>query len=316
MFEDLFNFVTTIVTENIGAMVVLFADVITPLIGSLVVLYAIYLAYQMLFDAEKLMVMESLTFIGSLALCTTVAFNTSWYMSSIVPMVLHSGDTISSYLTSSTGGSGGALQETFKTMMVQIESLWDNVSFAVTASWGDSFLMVILLVLVILGYVPFLVVATAYLLVAKVMVGFLLILGPLFIMFAFFPSTRSMFQSWTGQCLNYVLLTIVYPLAFNIFNLTINYVVGGNEEISFASCLMTLILFGCCILISVQIPVLTSSLSGGVGVNGLVGNMGMGIRSVTSTIKDGAGAAKRAGLSTYNGAKSLGDKFKNRIRPG
>ncbi len=136
MFEDLFNFVTTIVTENIGAMVVLFADVITPLIGSLVVLYAIYLAYQMLFDAEKLMVMESLTFIGSLALCTTVAFNTSWYMSSIVPMVLHSGDTISSYLTSSTGGSGGALQETFKTMMVQIESLWDNVSFAVTASWG------------------------------------------------------------------------------------------------------------------------------------------------------------------------------------
>lgn len=41
MFEDLFNFVTTIVTDNIGAMVVIFADVITPLIGSFVNLYAI-----------------------------------------------------------------------------------------------------------------------------------------------------------------------------------------------------------------------------------------------------------------------------------
>ncbi len=48
--------------------------------------------------------------------------------------------------------------------------------------------------LVILGFVPFLAVATAYLLVAKIMVSFLLIIGPLFIMMAFFPSTRSFFQ--------------------------------------------------------------------------------------------------------------------------
>ncbi|WP_254868956.1 hypothetical protein [Vibrio hepatarius] len=34
MFDQLFNFVTTIVTDNIGTMVVLFADVITPLIGA------------------------------------------------------------------------------------------------------------------------------------------------------------------------------------------------------------------------------------------------------------------------------------------
>ncbi len=144
-------------------------------------------------------------------------FNTSWYMSSIVPMVLHSGDTIASYLTSSTGGSGSALQEMFETMLVQIESLWDNVSFGVTASWGDSFLMVILLVLVILGYVPFILVATAYLLIAKVMVGFLLTLGPLFIMFAFFPSTRSMFQSWTSTVLELRSTYYRIPSCFQYF---------------------------------------------------------------------------------------------------
>ncbi|WDZ74344.1 hypothetical protein PWW31_18490 [Vibrio harveyi] len=58
-----------------------------------------------------------------------------------------------------------------------------------------------------------------------------------------------------------------------------------------------------------------SSLSGGVGINGLVSNMGMGMRSLSNAAKGGAGAAKRAGQSAYSGAQSLGDKFKNRIRP-
>ncbi len=316
MFDQLFNFVTTIVTDNIGTMVVRFADVITPLIGASVTLHAIYLAYQMLYDSDNVMIMESLKFIASLALCTTVAFDTSWYMTAIVPMVLNTGNTVANHLTSSTGDSGAALQGMFDTMLLKIESLWDNVSFGIAASWGDSFLMIILLVLVIFGYVPFLLIATAYLLVAKIMVGFLLILGPLFIMFAFFPSTRAMFQSWVGQCLNYVLLTIVYPLAFNVFDLTINDVLGGHENVSFGSCLMTLILFGCCIFISVQIPVMTASLSGGPGINGLVTNMGMGMRSLSDLTTGATNAAKRVRKRTHNGAKFLYDQSKNRIRPG
>ncbi|MDA0385585.1 type IV secretion system protein [Vibrio owensii] len=316
MFEDLFNFVTTIVTNNIGTMVVLFADVITPLIGASVILYAIYLAYQALYDADNMMVMESMKFIGSLALCTTIAFNTSWYISSIVPIILNSGDSIVNHLMPSAGGSGNALQSMFDIMLLQIESLWDNVSFGVTDSWGTSFLMLILLTLVILGYTPFLLIATAYLLVAKVMVSFLLILGPLFIMFAFFPSTRSMFQSWTGQCLNYVLLTIVYPLAFNIFNETINHVVNGKDEISFSSCLITLILFGCCILISVQIPVFTSSLSGGVGINGLVSNFGAGLRGARSAAKGTYNAGKAAKQGGGKVGRAIADKLKNNVKPG
>ncbi|GAB7222903.1 TPA: type IV secretion system protein [Vibrio campbellii] len=315
MFDLLFDFIHQITHQNIASFVGIFTATITPLIGACVVLYAIYLAFQALYDAENMMIMESLKFIASLAFCTTVAFNTTWYLNSIVPMVYYSGDDIASAMLGSTGS--GSLQTMFDTMLEQFTATWNEVNFGMTDSWGKSLFFVLLSLLILLGYIPFLLVATAYLLIAKVMVSFLLILGPLFIMFAFFPSTRDMFKTWTGQCLNYVLLTIVYPIAFNIFTKAIDHILfQGEQEIGLPIALMTIILFACCILISVQIPVFCSSLSGGVGINGLVSNMGMGMRSLSNAAKGGAGAAKRAGQSTYNGAKSLGDKFKNRIRPG
>jgi type IV secretion system protein VirB6 len=100
-----------------------------------------------------------------------------------------------------------------------------------------------------------------------------------------------------------------------MFSTTLDSVID-TDSINLPSALMTFILFFVFILLSVQIPVLSSSLSGGVGINGLVSNMGMGMRSLSNAAKGGAGAAKRAGQSAYSGAQSLGDKFKNRIRPG
>ena len=315
MFDLLFDFVHQITQQNIASFVAVFAATITPLIGACVVLYAIYLAFQALYDAENMMIMESVKVIGSLALCTTVAFNTSWYLSSIVPMVYYSGDDISNALLGSTGS--GSLQTMFETMLRQFNAVWNQANFGLTDSWSRSILFLFSACLILLGYMPFLLVATSYLLIAKIMVSFLLILGPLFIMFAFFPSTRSMFKTWTGQCFNYVLLTIVYPLAFSIFTQAINYIVfSGEDKLTLSSIFIMFILFGCCILISVQIPVFCSSLSGGVGINGLVSNMGMGVRSLSELANGGAGATKRAGQSTYSIGKSLYDHTKNRIRPG
>ncbi|WP_045384396.1 type IV secretion system protein [Vibrio campbellii] len=318
MFDTLFSFVESVVLNNISSMVGLFADVITPLIGSCVTLYAIYLAFQALYDAENMMIMESLKFIGSLALCTTVAFNTSWYLASIVPMVLNTGDSIANILLG-TGGTS-SIQAIFDSLVTTISELWSSIDVSLVdgTTWIDAALVLSFCVLIILGGLPFLGVATAYLLVAKVMVGFLLILGPLFVMFAFFPSTRSMFQSWTGQCLNYILLSILYPIAFSMFQTTLDIVLGDtlNGEMDIITNLMTFILFFVFVVLSVQIPVFCSSLSGGVGINGLVSNMGMGMRSLSNAAKGSAGAATKAGKSTYSGAQSLGDKFKNRIRPG
>lgn len=321
MFDDLFQLIDTLVLDNISNLVGVFSATITPLIGACVILYALWLAWQSLYDAENMLIMESMKFIGSLALCTTIAFSTSWYLSSIVPIILYTGDDISGVLLNNTGV--GAVQSMFDNIFDSVERTYSSIdiSFTSGASWSDAILKLIICLLIIVGGLVFISIATAYLMVAKIMVGFLLIIGPLYIMFAFFPSTRSMFQAWTGQCLNYTLLSILFPIAFNMFNIAINTVVFGNDIGLFLACLLFVCFFVFCVL-SVQIPTFCSSLTGGVGINGLVGNMGAGARTMGAAGKaagkySGANAAGRwAGNKAKTGAKNLLDKAKNNIKPG
>lgn len=290
-----------------------FGSVIAPLIGGAVVIYAIYLAFQSLYDSQNMLIMESIKFIGSLALCCFLAFNTSWYLSHIVPFVYHSGDTIAGSILGGGSSGGSALQAMFDDMFVKIETLFKSIDFEITSSksWVDTILKLTMVILVCMGYLPFIGIATAYLIVAKVMVGFLLIIGSLFIMFAFFPSTRNMFMAWTGQCLNYILLSILYPLAFTMFDSTIEHVLSSGS-ITLVECFFTVILFAVCILISVQIPTFCSSLTGGVGINGLVSHIGQGAMLSAQSAKLGALGLKGA----WNKGKSLAHKSKNNITPG
>lgn len=317
MFETLFTFIDQIVTLNIGNMVGVFSSTIAPLLGACVILYAIYLAYQSLYEPENLVIMESMKFIGSLAVVTFLSFNTVWYMDNIVPAVLGSGDQIAQALLGSPAGGGASLQMMFDTMLSQINSIWGGVVLEVLEpdTWLDGILSVGLVVLIILGFVPFLAIATSYLLVAKVMVSFLLIIGPLFIMMSFFPSTRSFFQAWTGQCFNYTLLSIMYPLAFTMFTQVLDATVFA-ASLSMSTHLMTIIVFAVLILLSVQIPTFCSTLSGGIGISGLTGGIMGGVGGIISMITGGVKGAKMAN----NGRKTLDNYIRNKgkgtIKPG
>lgn len=315
MFEKLFDLIDTIVLSNISSMVSIFTATITPLLGACVVLYAVYLAYQALYDTENMMFMESMKFIGSLALCTTLALSTSWYLDRIVPIILHSGDNIASALLGNDGTN--AVQSMFDGISANIKHIWENAPFDFWegSTWIAFALSVLICVLILLGGLPFLGIATAYLIVAKVMVGFLLILGPLFIMFAFFPSTRSMFRSWTGQCLNYVLLSIIYPIAFGMFDATLTTLAPENG-VKLVNVMMIFILFFVFIVLSVQIPVFTSSLSGGVGINGLVSNMGAGLRGAGRMAKGTYNAGKAVKQGGGKLGRAMADKLKNNVKPG
>jgi type IV secretion system protein VirB6 len=311
MFENVFNFVDDIVFKNVGTLVPTFMDTISPLIGSCVVLYALWLAWQSLYDAENMMIMESMKFIGSLALCTTIAFSASWYIDSIVPIIYYSGDDIASKMLNYPSISN-ALDEITISFVERIEFIYNSVEVEIFEgeTWKALLLSILLIIILLIGFIPFLVVSSLYLIAAKVMVGFLLIIGPLYIMFAFFPSTRNMFQSWTGLCLNYTLLILTYSIGFSIFTLLID--AATPENLSMKNCIFTLILLAVCTSISTQIPAFCSSLTGGVGINGLVGSMGAGARTMGAAGK----AAGWAGNKVKTGAKNLLDKTKNNIKPG
>ncbi|WP_390241205.1 type IV secretion system protein [Vibrio sp. R78045] len=302
MFERLFQFIDTAVVSNITNMVGIFATTITPLLGACVGLYIVYVAYEIILDTQKVIYTEVIKTIGSLSICTFVALNTAWFMAHVVPAVLYAGDDIANALLGTDSASGGSsLQEMYEVMIDSIGGIYSQIDVSVTdgASIGHAVLSWILILLTILGFVPFLGVSVAYLLVAKIMVSYLLIIAPLFIMFAFFPSCRSFFQAWTGQCFNYVLLSIMYPLAFTTFLQVLDFTVFA-QNINLETTLMTVVIFFALIMLATQIPAFCSTLSGGIGINGLVGQ-GLGM----------AGAVAAGGLLGAKGVISGASKAKN-----
>ena len=294
MFDTLFNLIDVVTLTNVVVMSVKMMAVIKPLMGALIVVYAIYLAYQALFDAQNMMVMESIKFIGSLAVVSTIALSTPWYLGNIVPIVIGSGDSIVNALLSPPAGStAGTLQLMSDKVNLQIDALWGTIDISVTdgSSFTHAFLTFFQIIFLLVGSVPFFAICAAYLVVAKIMVSFLLIIGPLFIMFAFFPSTRDFFKAWTGQCFNYILLSILFPIAFSLFGTILDATVFSGT-LTAASVFASLILFLILSFVAVQIPTLASSLSGGMGINGIVGSL------------SGAGG----GISRLFGGKGGGNK--------
>ena len=271
MFEDLFDLIDLAVAENIGLAGAMMG-IITPLMAASVVLYAIYLAYKALFDSQNLMVMESLNFIASLALVTTVALSSSFYFGYIVPIVANSGDKIvEALLSPPVGGSGVTLQIMVNKIGLQISALNNSINMSMTdgSSISTGLWTYVMIVMIFIASIPFVAICCAYLALAKIMVSLLLVIGPLFIMCAFFPSTRDFFKAWTAQCVNYILLSVLFSVCFAIFDEILN-VTAFSGNLSASSIFGSLIVFVTLSFIATQIPNLASSLSGGAGIGGII----------------------------------------------
>ncbi|UJF17253.1 type IV secretion system protein [Vibrio sp. SS-MA-C1-2] len=324
MLESLFIFIDQVVSENIADKVQILVSTLLPLLGAAVTLYILYLAYQSLYEPQNMVIMETMKLIGSLAAVTTIALNTDFYLSYVVPALMNSGDDLAQALLGNNSGAGVSLQSMFDKMINQIQLIWEGAKIKIDVSWGsvegldtikDFLLRIVLLLLVLLGFVPFLAVATAYLLIAKIMMSFLIIIGPLFIMMSFFPSTRSFFQAWTGQCFNYTLLCLMYPIAFTIFIQVLEATVF-SAPISMATHLITIIIFFSLILLSVQIPSFCSTLSGGVGISGLVGGAMGSLGGMRSAAKGAVGGVKGAKAGLAYAKNKIGGSGKGSIKPG
>lgn len=317
MLDTLFNLTNQIVIQNISNMVGVFSSTIAPLLGACVILYAIYLAYQSLYQPENLIIMESMKFICSLAIVTFISFNSVWYLDNIVPAVLGTGDQIAQVLLGNpTGGGVSSLQLMHDETYAGIKNIMSGIKLDIMDSdtWIDTIFRGGLVVLSALGSTLFVLIAAGNLLMAKIVISLLLILGPLFVMMSFFPSTRSFFQSWSGQLFNYTLLAIMYPLAFTVFSQLLDSTVF-SANLTLSTHLMSIVIYGILIMISNKIPTLCSTLSGGIGISGIASPQGM----VGAALRSAGLIANGTKKSWGNGSKTLDNyrsKGKGTISPG
>lgn len=288
--------------------------------GTAVGLYFVMtlLSYMWTGQASQLPVFDLFKRFFFLVLTCVVAFQADIYLKWVKDPVLEIPNDISTLISSSETTSASAID---KMMGDNIDLVLKIISkLKDMGIWDFSFSLIgevilAILVIMVLGTI-YVVIAFCYLMIAKVLIHVVLLVGPIFIMFAFFPMTREYFMKWVGQLLNYIFLAVIFTAVFALLN---NVLIGiidselkpkGFFDLS-ANSLVWYLLFTYLLFIGVimAVPALASSLTGGVGispfgqVSELVRGAKGGVAGVTRALLGGAGSAGRSAGSIGKGLK-------------
>lgn len=314
---DTFKFVTDIIHTSIGENVIALSTPLSIVFIAALYLYMVYVAYTWFSSHQVDLLKDGIKHLLALAVIITIALNSQYYINNIVPIVLNLGSELGAKVTHS-GGADSSLDKFITTVYFTAKQIYSS-------SDGVVGTLIALLYMILIGVtaIPFVVTSFAILLTAKIMVALLLSIGTIFIAFAMFPTTRPWFQQWIGMCWNYTLITLLFPIALVLEIKVINTFVfkDGVLQSDLTSLIKLALVLLAFNIISVQIPVLASSLSGGIGINGMSSTMGTMIGNPLSKMMNtGKGAVNvgkgsiTAGKGATSAYKYLRGKFGNNIK--
>ncbi|GIU48866.1 hypothetical protein TUM4438_31210 [Shewanella sairae] len=316
---ELFEYINTTIQASIGTNVAAINSIVFTVFGTFFSLYAVYFAYQFIFNKADFPLLDGLKQLALLGV--VMMFASTSYSSAVIPTVLNLGEELGGTLTN-TPNSAVAIDSFLTKIYIYVISLFSQAEFAPMSDDGTMFVSIVTIAMIIITTIPFAATTIGILLTAKIMVGILLSVGTIFVCFSFFPQTRHWFQSWVGLCLNYTLIVFMFPIALAIQMDFLNlymFTTMTPENINIDKTLKIAITLAAFVAISVQIPVLASSLTGGVGINGMSGSFSSMIGGMKNLMGPLSGAGKGAGKLLGKGAKSAGragrgayNKFKNR----
>ncbi|WP_180558402.1 type IV secretion system protein [Arsenophonus endosymbiont of Apis mellifera] len=319
IYKDFSDFLDKTIAEQVTANFNTLYSYIFPMWSTLVVIYFVIEAWAIIYGHKEMIINELVQKMLVLSVVTVFMGASSVYGTEVVPFVMKSGEQVAAGLTSSESGNNiDAIINKITELGRGIIEDYSESSVLGMIAGAITFLIKLILVSVMGGM--FVMYAAAYLLMAKVMVGILLSLGGIFIGFAAFPATRQMFTAWVGSCLNYIFLNIGYAILFSIMLKYItDYMAEHNAEIigNLWSTFSIAMVFGIGIFLLQQVATLMSILTGGVGINGLVGAVNGFVKTaaqatgLSKAASFGAGLAGKGAMNmASSGLRSLMNKGK------
>lgn len=264
---NIFNDLTQVIEGQIGSSVSAITTAIAPVMGAALLVYVVFISYKIMYTNNEVFMSEVIKNVMTLALVSAFTVSTPYYIQYVVPFVTGAGDQISAAITGSPA-SATVLDAMLTNVQTSIDKMMDAAQFGLTDDWSIGFKVLFGIILTYIGSFVFIFYAAAYLLVAKFMVGLLLSVGTIFICFSFYPPTRGFFTSWCGQCLNYILLNVMLTLTLGILNAFITSKFD-LADVGVQSSFQIIIVFFISVFVIQQIGSLVSSLTGGMGINGL-----------------------------------------------
>lgn len=309
------DLVMSAVANNFTAI----AGSIRPVVFAAFLLYCVVIAWMIIYSNREIIVNEVIKNVIVFSLIGAFVWSAGYYQQWVVPFVMNSGSEIAEKV--SGGGSvASGVDATWEQLATTMENFKQSAIDSLGWDIGPLFSAYCIYIIGYAGGAILLTYTTIFLCVSTFMTGILLSVGSIFICFAGFPVTRSMFTSWCGHCLNYILLNVFYSIAFTfVLELIKKYTELDPISISFMDVVSLLLAVIICVAMVEMIAVLCSSLTGGVGINGLVPGVGSlakaaGLSKAASSMRDKA--AGKVGGAIKQGGSALMNKFKNNVKGG
>ena len=293
--------VTTIVESTAATNAAKVAQAISPTFFAAIALYVIYLIYEITYAQRDVLMSEVTKNIGAFALVGAFTYSAPYYSQFVIPFVMHAGSDLSAAVT---GGSGtatsvdnlwNALSTNLNNFLDTSMSIYGKFQIAekmgVYLVWGIGYIGGMLLIYY----------TTVFLTLSTFMVGILLSAGILFICFALFSSTRNMFTAWVGSCLYYILLNLFYSISFSFLISFVESVVPVNGDIKLSIVVYFFLITIISIFLIEQVGTLCSTLTGGVGINGL------------TSAANGFGGKVASGFMRASGLRSFTNGFASKM---
>ena len=264
-FTYVYNYFDTAVTAVLVNGTAKMIALITPIVSTAFGLYVLLIVYSyMRGNADILDDMQDWFYrmIGWAAIIT-YGLNISTYQLYVAPFVIGLGDDLASVAGASGYKAEAALDvmaNAFIDAFIQMYTAADGIKQSLFA------LMAIVCVSVFGGV--FMAIAIAYIILAKVALGVLVAVGPLFIAAALFPATRDLFKNWTAQVLNYAFMTMLFSFGaqIEIALMTTQIPTGLSISSVFNISLLSFVM----IFVSLNFPAIAAALAGGIGISTMV----------------------------------------------
>ncbi|HDQ4465210.1 TPA: type IV secretion system protein [Pseudomonas aeruginosa] len=231
-----------------------------------------------------------------IAFLISIAFNVGTYWNYIVPIVqglpLWMAKNLSGGDTEFTNQVDQLVSGFFSSVMKLVKTF----KFSPIVDFSGTLYAGLTILYMLMGGIPFLLIAVGTLVTLKVSTTVILVVGPLFIAFSIFPQTRQYFFGWVGVLGGFMLAQVLFSVILGLEMRFINEHVirDGNIPNNLQSALSILFYFAAFSVIAMEIPNYAATImsgaptSAGGALGGLV-KRGLGLHPAMRMAKGVAG---------------------------
>lgn len=301
-YGDFFTSVNSQLAGTISSTASAVIGAITPVATTLLMIYIALWAWSMARGMITEPITDGATRIVYLAIVIAIALSVGYYSGFLSDWLWNSPEAMANIIAPGNDpmSSMNFLDGMFATYN-QYASKWVVAAEQNKIAVFPHPLYYLVAILIWIAAILFTGFAAALMVLAKIMLAILLGIGPIFVLSLIFQSTRKFFETWLGQCLNFVFMVILIAGLFAIVGdvitqaiadqvAGISAVVDNNPSVpipvinpatapSLIPAMGILAVTAICFIVLLQVPSVAAALGGGVAI-GTMGAAGMAYHKI------------------------------------